>query len=407
MDSNQFYDENKSTTDQELAAKYSPPTQSSQPVEPAKPILSQPTQTPPTQPATKPTSKSSFSFLVKIIIIAIGFLVFGTGLVLAARVWDPLWSPFRPNPEKVLDQMLVKIQDLKTFHTDIKIDMKLPQQEDENIIISYSGDSDINNPKIPKSLAEVDISATNPLSNINVRSGIIMIGQDGYFNLSEASLGLLAPSLLDLGIDIEKIKNQWIKLPSPNETSSLSLQSNQLSQQYDPIFYEKIKKMIQESKMYVIKQQLPDEKIDGQKVYHYLISLDNDKLIKLFGDIANESIKQSNQNQASNQLPMTSFYVEALKGAASSLLEKIGEINLDFYIGKKDTMLYKVKMAKSIDLSKIDDFFSGVFSFDSEFNNSKFNQPVTIKAPLQFKTFDQAFPPVKNNLLLKPSIKTK
>lgn len=77
--------------------------------------------------------------------------VVGVGTSLATRVWDPLWNPFRPNPEKVLAKTASQMKELKTYHNKTVFVADFKNKEGFKIEGDFSGDSDNadgNNPKL-------------------------------------------------------------------------------------------------------------------------------------------------------------------------------------------------------------------------------------------------------------------
>lgn len=364
----------------------------------SSPINSMPAPKPQAAPMiptmARPIKKSGIGILIKIVILVVVLSLIGVGLVLATRIWDPIWSPFRPNPDKIIDEMMVKSKELKSLHSDGKINIILPKPENKRIAIIFSGDSELSSDILnSKSLFDFDLSIkeTNPQDDVSLKIKTIIIGQENYFNFVDINAESLLPMLSMFNIDINKIKGNWIQSPAAD------------NQQYNSELYEKIKNMVQESKIYAVKEQLPDETIGGQKVYHYLVAIDNEKLIKLIGDIIDESIKQTSQTEQGGEFSL-SFVSGAAKGVVSELLNKIGEIDFDLFIGKKDKMIYKCEITKSIDLSKLNSKISGKISFDADINNSNFNQIVGIQAPQEFKKFEEIFPFLQNELNPKTTL---
>ena len=343
-------------------------------------------------PVTRPVKKSGLQLPIKIAICVVVLILIGFGLALATRVWDPLWNPFRPTPQKIMSDMMTKTQELKTIHSDAKINITVPQILNGPISINFGGDSDINdlaNPKASFALDVLQTDNTNPANSISLKANGIVIGKDGYVDLTDANVGPFASFLLDSGINLDTIKGIWFKVPAAEQIAGTT---TQLSQPDTAALTAKIRQFVVQDKIYTVKKQLADEVINGQNVYHYLIVLNNDNVAKLFSDIASEAIKESgdkNSDPASE-----AFAVGAMKGVVSEFLDKIGEVDMDFYIGKRDSMLYRYKVAKSIDLSVLSSYLSGTLIFSAEDDNSKFNQPVVIEAPAQFKNLNDMFPAV-------------
>lgn len=351
-----------------------------------------------------PVSGKRSGALAKIIIIIIILGIIGAGTALATRVWDPVWSPFRPSPEKVMASMSEKMLAIKSSHSDMKINIDIKGENPLKAAISFSGDSDNNDLNNPKAEGIFGISFTGQLfdgsaETVSAKLKIKVLSQtEGYFNIEELNVPSLVPILMMMGIDLDNIVENWIKIPIENQLAqNNNAQTAALTEQF--------KKILFESKVYNVKEQLSDQVINGQKMYHYLVVLDNDKTAKLIGDLMGVIIKQSTQN-LTGQEDSGLLDVNPIKGSALEFLNKIGEISAELSIGKKDNLLYGFKMEKNIDLSKInynvqgsvlgDDNIQGSVDIIFETNNSKFNQPVKVEAPASFKNYDEVFPPLSS-----------
>ncbi len=99
-------------------------------------IPSQASSTPPLPEKRKSTS------VLKILVVVIVLLLVGVGAfgaVLYTRVYDPAWSPFRPNPEQVLMQMMQNMQNVKTVSSQTKMSLSFDDSKKINIdfLIAY------------------------------------------------------------------------------------------------------------------------------------------------------------------------------------------------------------------------------------------------------------------------------
>ena len=97
--------------------------------------------------------------------------------------------------------------------------------------------------------------------------------------------------------------------------------------------------------IYIFKKKLPDETINGQKIYHYLVTLDNSKLENTTGGI---------------------FSLE--------FLNKIGQVDINLAIGSKDGHMYGFKIEKGVDLSNISQDMKDSVDFMINVIFSKFNE---------------------------------
>jgi hypothetical protein len=91
--------------------------------------------------------KALFIILGGIIILAGGI-----GTLFYLRIFDPLWNPFRPEPEEVILKMEKKMKDLKTWHSDLKGELKIENKKEFIISLENFNDFDNTDPQIQKQL---------------------------------------------------------------------------------------------------------------------------------------------------------------------------------------------------------------------------------------------------------------
>jgi len=356
-------------------------------------------------PTPEKKSKSPLIFvLIFILILFAGF----TG-ILASRIWDPLWNPFRPNPEAVIAKAVKEMEKLKTFQQkfngeigiSILEDGRSPSKAKINFKFSGSSKQDITQPEKPKadSSFDLEISVTGE-ENIGAKFAIggklVRIGEEAYLKLTK--LPDLGP-FLPVSFDFSQIKDSWIKIDQESiinlqkklgeeyglEVEEFSKERMEKEKKIQEELQEKIKEKLMGRKWFVVKKELPDERIDGIKVYHYVVSLNNAEIINLIPEIWKEVEKV--MLEETGMAPTTGE--EEMKRGLKEFFEKIGELEGEIWIGKKDYLLYKFKGAKRIDLKKFDEYAKGEMAFSLELENSNFNQPVKIEAPSEYKTLDE------------------
>jgi hypothetical protein len=374
----------------------------------------------PTPPGSSPKIKNR---LIKIVVGIIIITVFGVGIALATRVWDPLWNPFRPEPEEVIDKMAAEMNKLKTLHSRTKIEIRGKEDFKEvfKLFMDFSTDSDKSDPKTLKSAGEFYISLSFEGTQFSLAGESREIGKASYLKLTTIPLPL-QPFFLMIGFDLNQLKDQWIKLDMEEFSKELieSLgtpitpeieQEFQKAKEREEKIIQKIQTLFQNKKIYVVKKEFPDKKIGGEKVYHYSVALNEAEIKKIMPEIFD--ILWENYLEPQFQM-MTSFLPpseqppnpkeeirkEFLK-TVDELFAKIGEISAELWIGKKDYLLYKVEGEKIIDLSKLKESKPGVslpptqrremiiFSLIIDF--SDFNQPLEIEAPKEYNTLKEIF----------------
>lgn len=351
----------------------------------------------------------SRGLVVKIIVGVVVVAVVGTGISLATRIWDPLWNPFRPAPEEVLEEMLTKMEEVKTLHSEMKINIEATDEIDEElekeetqISMVFGGDSDVTDPENLKSALGFDfeIMGGGLEEGLSLAGEIRTIGKNSYFKLTTINIPAETESLLMMfGVDLDKIEKQWIETDKEAlESLGGGISRDELSEEEQEEMMEKIKVFFAEKKIYYVKEELPDGKIGRSKMYHYLLALDKEEIKKILPELF-ETIMESSEEPGMG-FGIT-FIAGALAGATERLLDKVGEITADFWIGKKDLLLYKVEGEKEIELSKFDKTAQGTITIKMDIEFSNFNQPVTIEAPENFINLEEIISPM---LFLQPGL---
>ncbi|MBU4205015.1 hypothetical protein KKH26_02460 [Patescibacteria group bacterium] len=339
-----------------------------------------------------PVPTKKLGLLIRVISIVVLLGVVGGGALLATRVWDPLWSPFRPSPEEVISEAFNKMQLLKSSHSEIKLVVDTKDTDPQKVSLTLSGNSDNNDPENIKSDVKFNLSVVGE-NSFSLGGDFKMIGKDGYFRISEINVpDIETLFVMGSGIDLNTIKENWIKFPLGDQFTNQTAETKS--------FQETITRMVSENKVYTL-NQLPDQKIEGQKIYCYLAVLDNEKTAKLLADIIVESMKQSGQ---SGQEMAILLGGGAIKGMVEEFLNKVGEINFELLVGKEDNLLHGLNFNKVIELTNFEAGRKGMASIDFEISNSKFNQPVAIEAPIDYKNFEEVFPPELISLLMMGNI---
>jgi len=344
-------------------------------------------------PKTPP--QKSLAFLVKLIVgIVITAGVVGGG-ALVSRVWDPVWNPFRPSPEEVLSQMQEKMETVETFHTKGKVffSIKPEGQEEAKITLNFSGDSDVTNLEVQKMAGEFDINAFLPQQwQFTLKLESKVIGEDSYIK-AEIPSYLYYFLTLAYGIDAQKINNRWIQFNKEALSSlSESYSQEELSKEQQEALMERFKEILSGRKVYYVKAELPDEKINGRNSYHYEIALDRQGLKEALPELLEALMEISGQQLGGFE---SAFMTGGIAQAIDEFLGKVGEITGEVWIGKKDMYLYKIKGEKEIDVSKLLEGSEGKelgkVTLRVEINYSNFNQEIKIEAPKEFIPFEEIF----------------
>lgn len=334
-------------------------------------------------------SKGPLRLIIKIVVGVVVILMVGIGVALGTRIWDPLWNPFRPEPEEVMEKMATKMKELKTIHSEVKIEFKMIDEklkQGMQISVSLNSDSDVTDPKNSKEAVNFSFEMTNlKAENLLLGGENRITGDTSYLKLDTIEISSeFVPLLMMFGIDLSKIQGQWIKLDKEVLESLTGRASGpEVSEEEQEKLREKLLRLFKEKKVYYVKEELPDQKIEGKKAYHYVLALDREKIKEVIPELFKITTESSKEEIPVGEFG-TAFMAGGIAESIDRFLEKIGGIDIEVWIGKKDGLLYKAKLEKEIDASKIEKGAKGkmIIKVNVEFSN--FNEPTTIEAPKDF-----------------------
>lgn len=267
---------------------------------------------------------------------------------------------FRPSARKVLGEAGEEFDKLNTFSFNFSFERETKfNQSPESSKASIILDGEIDNKVSP----QTKFQGKSFLENISGGNKFqlaweeIIIGEDSWFKLTDLPFPRF-PEIFSL--DLEKMQNQWIKPGRDNFEDLFGKFSPRAK-------IEVIKKLISNDKIFQLKKGLPDEVIEGNQTFHYLFILEEDELKKLLPEI-------------SELLPVE------LKE-----LEKIKNIKVEIWIGKKDKLIYKAKIEGDTDLKEVEPNLEGKMVIKANISLSKFNLPIKIEAPSEFKSLEEIY----------------
>jgi hypothetical protein len=321
----------------------------------------------------------------KIILIITGIvlvLILVAASVLASRIWDPLWNPFRPSPEKALQEASLIISNAKSYYAQAKFGLVANQENQGAIDISlnFDGNNQIGDDKKQNTDMNFILSISTSGIEASVAGKTISMADDFFLRLDTIPSFPIETILASMGIDTSKIKSQWIRINQKNLESMGIIQGNQVSEQKQIKFSELFANLLQNKNIYIVKQEFKDENVIGKPAYHYLISINKDELAKMI----NEGLKAAAASQ-NNGIGGISF-------DASSALNKIGDLDFEIWIGKFNYEIYKVKTEKNIDASEFQKGASGNLKLYAEISFSDFNKEFKIEAPKYYKEIQDVLP---------------
>ena len=391
--------------------------------------LSSPTEEPsfsagpdPVEPALKPKSSKKMMLVVFAVVAALicaGFLAY---------------SYYFPSPEKVTEKMFEKLTEVRSYEYsgEMEIEMAtnfptepfLPVFNEEGSdtranflasIFSVLGGLFTQNEEVSE-LPSLDDSETKGVYKISFEGSLDFIDKENPKLASLVNVTIDDPSLLgvfgesakpsfslesrvvdkifyikiggnDLGIGfLDSIATGWIRIDSeelkqeieefgiaPEETKEIEEQKEEYLEKL-----KQVKEVFFKYKVFKVAEGLKSEKINKHNCHHYLIRIDKEETKKFFMELIDifESLESTE---------LTEDELTEMEKSLGEALEKAKLPDIEIWIGKRDSMLYKIAFGDVIEESEY--VGGGKYSIFCVFD--KFNEPFDVQVPASTKSIEE------------------
>jgi len=325
--------------------------------------------------------------------IAVIIILAGIGVVFAlyTKMWNPIWNPFRPKPEVVLSEMVLKMKELKSFHVDGDFSIS---EYGETIDSEISLDIDRNSKDNPKIKGEVEIPIyLTGIKFIKTDNKNLYLDPGFFASYLEYYLReMLGEERFSKEIGV--IQDKWLRINKKTienligifyvELGTEEKAIPELSQEQQKQLTEEIVKLFIGRKFYKVKEELPDQEIDGKMFYRYLIALDQEEIKAVAVDIydriaGQEKIINSLESYFGHEITPLDIAEgrKEIGRAVDDFFKEIGEVTFEVWISQEDNHLWRIKFAK-------ENMGEGKGSILVDIKFSKFNSIGEIKAPDDF-----------------------
>ena len=378
-------------------------------------------------PALEPKHKT-IKIIVGIIVGILFFSTVGASIALYTRAWDPLWNPFRPEPDKVIQEMAQRMKNLRTMHSETKVELEV---QDEYMPFKFQigskDDTDKTDPKNLKSYNNFDF-----IFNIFAMEYSLSGEAKNLDKVSFLKLNIIPGPVIIflremLGFNWSSIGGKWIKIDpeslveslpdilnkflGPDEQAEIEefikkQETMEISEEKQKEIEKKFKKITSGKNFFIVKKQLEDTNIGGVKTYHYIMTINREEakstipdIINLFFDTAKDLNPELFQMTEEEEDKAKKDTIEELNKSFDDFFKKVGDVDGEVWIGKKDYLLYKVKMDKEINLNVFDENSKGklIFKFDTDISN--FDKPISIEEPKESKPLEDILLEIANGLM--------
>jgi hypothetical protein len=297
---------------------------------------------------------NKYFFMKKLIIIILVFVLVGiTGTVSALylRIWNPMWNPFRPDPEVVISKMAIRMKEMDSFHVSGKAELEI---ENTGIDSEFDLGIDRTDPKKPRIKGSAKIPLFLTKIEFLFAEEAFYLNPGSYINTIESYLSMMIEKEVDFG------DRKWIKidresleyLTESEIYSDISefylLPTENISEEEKKELVDEIVKIIIEKDYYSVKEELPDEEIDGEMCYHYLISLNEEEIKNLvtdfYGlDFVSNYLIVNYQIEPGDLLEMNMEMQQEM----DLFFEAVGDLDLEMWINQDGYCLHQVKFEKN------------------------------------------------------------
>ena len=346
--------------------------------------------------------KRSHVFVKLLMVLIILVVLGGAAFFVAGQYINLPWNPLKPDAATVIGKMMTNMKDVKTSHSVSKIEFDIinntNKSEQANILVTAEGDNDVSNANSTKGSSTFTIKLmspmlTSPLATLNVST--VMAAQTLYFKVNNITVADAYASYI--GASASQIQGKWLKLDQDSAKALSAISGGSatmpnVSQADTLTLTKKMQDLVLSENIFSVNKQLDDQVVSGQNTYHYLLTISKDKMKSLMTKVVALEVQEASKMQSANtqSVDMSSPLMQnMIQSVVTTVVDALGDVNVEVWIGKKDYLLYEAKFDKTIDLSKV---LAAVGSsstqaqgmqFEIKFDStgSNFNKTVTIQIP--------------------------
>lgn len=324
-------------------------------------------------------------FLISVIIA----LILGVTLtLLATQTWSPTWNPFGKVASLTIEDSIAKLIGAETFKITGVVEgefqtEKIGETEAKIITASLSLSQiiDKRESEKPKSSADLNLKLGMEGIELSMKGELMSEGKDIYFKITTL------PSLPFLAIDLEGIKNQWIKIDIEK------LRDMTGEEKEEPLdekaFLQDLKNTLEGKEIFKVKKNLGDEELDGVKVKHYFAEVNKEGLKVLIPEILQLTKKYLPKEE---QITYEKELEEFSKNFSENFDEfwsNIKPLEFDFWIEEGSLWLRGMKFEKEIEYNSPEIEGVGQIKLGVDLKFSDFNKNIEIKIPENFKLIEE------------------
>ncbi|MCH7552145.1 hypothetical protein IIB49_02030 [Patescibacteria group bacterium] len=300
------------------------------------------------------------------------------------RLWDPLWNPFRPSPEKILLQAFENSTTIESAKTDIRIDIDFEQEGRKlfEATITVSGSNQTVD-GAQRGMGSIEGKLHQEGTDITFEAAYRVVDDKIYINVITFPVFYIQAFT---GIDdlaLEKLRNQWIEFETKNLfPDKTNLEREEKLEKTIQNLQKNAKELLEEEELLTDLTYLSDETLEGTRTYHLSFTVKNEGILKL--------VTKAILREASSEVSPYNF--QLLEATFAETFGKIEDIPVEIWVGKNDFLLYRIRVEKDFDIGKTVETplsLQRVISFVFQIDMAYSNKPLNIQAPENTKTLQE------------------
>lgn len=307
--------------------------------------------------------------------------------LLSSGIVNPSWNPFKQPPSgAVLENAIYNLSQVEKMKISALVDLSIESSKKITGNLNLTQSVDYSNKTQKKNLTDFNLSVGIEGMELSMNASMIGVDKNLYLKINSF------PPYLPLGIDTETLKNQWM-LVDPAKLGLAGFSTSTITGEQtakDTQILNDLKTLIADKKIFKLKRNLGQEKINGEIVNHYTAEIDKQtakEILPKFFAVLDKYLPQqssglSSSDGASYQQDLQNTLTE-LEQNFDEIWKALGGIGFDVWIGQDNQTLEKIKFNKEIQKNKL----------AIEIAFSDFNKDFVIEAPTEFKPIEDILPP--------------
>ena len=325
----------------------------------------------------------NLKIIIPLVVILVFIIVMG---LLSTQTWSPSWNPFRIS-SLTIENSLAKTITAETFKITGEIEGEFqsgqpPEAKIITAVLAYSGSMDKSEKEKIKTISDVDLALGMEGITLQIKGEIVSLNKDIYLKITTL------PYLPLSGLDLEEIKNQWIKIDMEKLKEMSPEEEITLDKEAEKKFFEDLKNLLTGKEVFKVKKNFGEEELDGVKVNHYSTEVNKETLKVLIPEILKLTKKYiPTEEQATYEQDLEKF-LEDFSDNFEQAWGNLEPLEFDFWIGK-DNFLRRLKFEKEIEYNSLETEELEKVKLKVDLKLSDFNEKVKIEIPENFKSIEE------------------